>query len=580
MAFEERARIKPKSSGPFIAEITNHLDPLKMGRLEVSVKDGIQNSLTNPGETYIAQYLSPFHGATSVRHEGTNAKDFNDVQKSYGFWMIPPDIGSRVIIMFVNQDPNQCFWIGSVQDTYQNFMVPGLASTSTSNMTSAQQQKYGTKNVPVAEYNKLTELLKDPNVDKKPKPVHPFADRLLEQGLLLDNIRGLTSSSARRETPSGVFGISTPGPLDPKGPKKPIGYTKSSIAPVSRLGGTTFVMDDGDANGQNELVRIRTRTGHQILLHNTNDLIYIANAKGTAWIELTSAGKIDVYAEDSVSIHTKGDFNLRADRDFNLEAGRNFNIASGSGNININSGNNLNAISVNDMLLRTMNDFNVTSDNDTKLSVGGSYGSSITYDSNNVLGGNYNISNIGKVNILSQGIMAIKSNVDVSISGGESITLSAAILSQNAGPATDPIPASPPDVNAPKPLDLFSVPQRSTAYPWAGNFYKAPNISSIMQRIPSHEPWDQHESSNPFDFTLAKTDASVGTTIPGNNGTPKAVFTTTPAFVAAGGGAVQTITGGTSNSTSTNSFLPSPDVPTVVNKIDPSLYDYFQGAKK
>jgi hypothetical protein len=76
----------------------------------------------------------------------------------------------------------------------------------------------------------------------------------------------------------------------------------------------------------NELFRIRTRTGHQILLHNSEDLIYIGNAKGTAWIELTSDGKIDIYAEDSVSLHTKQDLNFYADRDINFEAGRNFNL--------------------------------------------------------------------------------------------------------------------------------------------------------------------------------------------------------------------------------------------------------------
>ena len=153
MAFEERARRKPPNNGPFIAEIVNHLDPLKMGRLEVAIKDGMQTS--NPGETYIAQYLSPFHGATSVRYEGTNSKDFNDVQKSYGFWMIPPDIGSRVLIIFANSDPNQCYWIGSVQDTYQNHMTPGIAASSSTNMTTAQLQKYGQVNyLPVAEYNK------------------------------------------------------------------------------------------------------------------------------------------------------------------------------------------------------------------------------------------------------------------------------------------------------------------------------------------------------------------------------------------------------------------------------------------
>jgi hypothetical protein len=175
------------------------------------------------------------------------------------------------------------------------------------------------------------------------------------QGLIKDDTRGITTSSARREVPSMVFGISTPGPLDKAGPQGLVGPEDDPITiPVNRLGGSTFVMDDGDdkflrktlaSSGppeyarlensetdgdatipHNELVRIRTRTGHQILLHNSEDLIYIGNASGTTWIELTSNGKIDIFAEDSISIHTKNDINFRADRDVNIEAGRNINL--------------------------------------------------------------------------------------------------------------------------------------------------------------------------------------------------------------------------------------------------------------
>jgi hypothetical protein len=157
-----------------------------------------------------------------------------------------------------------------------------------------------------------------------------------------------------------VFGVSTPGPLDKRGNTRGKGGRY-----YSRLGGSSIVMDDGDdkflrktsaATGpseyvnkitdditpadetipHNELVRIRTRTGHQILLHNSEDLIYIGNSKGTTWVELTANGKIDIYAEDSVSIHTKQDFNFKADRDVNIEAGRNVNIKSAL-NTNIES---------------------------------------------------------------------------------------------------------------------------------------------------------------------------------------------------------------------------------------------------
>ena len=88
------------------------------------------------------------------------------------------------------------------------------------------------------------------------------------------------------------------------------------------------------------MVRIRTRTGHQILLHNSEDLIYIGNARGTTWIEMTSNGKIDIYAQDSISVHTKNDINFTADRDINLTAGRNIN-ANASTSVKLTGGSNI-----------------------------------------------------------------------------------------------------------------------------------------------------------------------------------------------------------------------------------------------
>jgi hypothetical protein len=248
--------------------------------------------------------------------------------------------------------------MGCVPDQLQNFMVPGLAATKF-NVEGSPADKDGREGrTPTAEYNKKVNPAATPDATKITKPKHPFASVLENQGLLLDDTRGITTSSARREVPSMVFGISTPGPIDkqPGAQKGDVGKKEHKItgAFVSRLGGTTFVMDDGDdkylrktpagegppeyaAAGQgetdgdptiphNELVRIRTRTGHQILLHNSEDLIYIGNAKGTTWIELSSNGKIDIYAKDSISVHSENDINFTADRDINLTAGRNVNI--------------------------------------------------------------------------------------------------------------------------------------------------------------------------------------------------------------------------------------------------------------
>jgi hypothetical protein len=339
--------------GPFLAKVISHQDPTYMGILEVELLRPVGNT-GSEGQLHQVKMMTPFGGATSVDYIG-DEDDYNNTQKSYGMWFVPPDVGTTVMVIFIDGDPKRGFWIGCVVDNAMNFMTPGIAAT--------EQVVEGGPRAPVAEYNKkVNSSVSDPTMIKKPK--HPLAQVLEDQGLLEDDIRGITTSSARRETPSMVFGISTPGPLDTRPGAKTgkIGKKEWVIdnAFVSRLGGSTFVMDDGDdkylrktpasegppeyaaveqgeTDGDrtiphNELIRLRTRTGHQILLHNSEDLIYIGNARGTTWIELTSDGKIDIYAKDSISVHTENDLNFTADRDINFTA---------NNNINFNAANNI-----------------------------------------------------------------------------------------------------------------------------------------------------------------------------------------------------------------------------------------------
>ena len=380
---EDHAPDSPKAggaTGPFLATVVSHLDPTYMGILEVELLRDVGNT-NSEGELHQVKMMSPFWGQTSVTHVGQDPNDYNNTQKAYGMWMIPPDPGSRVMVIFIDGDPRRGYWIGCVPDENMNFMVPGNAAT--------EAVVEGGGRLPVAEYNKKVNATpSDPTKIKKPKHI-TSVQYLEEQGLIKDDTRGITTSSARREVPSAVFGISTPGPLDKRSNAKrgKIGKAEHAIpdAFVSRLGGTTFVMDDGDdkylrktpAGGakagppvyvaveqgetggdptipHNELFRIRTRTGHQILLHNSEDLIYIGNARGTAWVELTSNGKIDIYAADSISMHTGKDFNITADNDINLSA---------KNNINLFCGNNL--------MATAGANYEIKAGADGKLSVGG-----------------------------------------------------------------------------------------------------------------------------------------------------------------------------------------------------------------
>jgi predicted chitinase len=501
MAEETRKVGRLPTPGPYLAEITNHLDPTYMGSIEVSLLKTIQNNTTYQGQTFIVRYLNPFYGVTSIRYEGNNSSNFNDVQKSYGMWFVPPDVGTIVMCIFIDGDPNQGYWMGCVQDQFQNHMVPGIAASQQTDMTAEQRTRYGTNYLPVAEFLKSTQDLSIPRVDTIKKPVHPFADRLVQQGLLLDTIRGVTSSSARRETPSSVFGISTPGPLDtsPGAKTGTIGYQTKRQAAVSRLGGTTFVMDDGDINGQNELVRLRTRTGHQILLHNSQDLIYIANAQGTAWIELTSNGKIDIYAADSVSIHSEQDFNFRADRDINIEAGRNIHMRSVK-NLEANVGGFMNFIVDDYAKLAIKNDLDCLVGNTVKLSSITDFHLNVGQNIFATAGSDINLISGSEFKVGSGGMLSVDSNGEIRMIGSN--------IHFN-GPAGN-TPGSADSADNPPRLSVYSLPNRDVNYGWAPNrFYNTGTIKTIMQRVPTHEPWPQHENINTSQFSSQATDVTL-----------------------------------------------------------------------
>lgn len=352
------------NAGPYLARVIGHLDDKYMGSLEVEILRDISPGATAEGKPIRAKMLTPFFGTTFSGTPQTENNTYDETQKSYGMWFVPPDVGSLVMVIYVRGNSADPYWFGCIPSEGMNFSVPGLAAT--------EYVVEGGGRIPVAEFNKkANSQVQDATKIKKPR--HRIADVLETQGLLKDDTRGITTSSARREFPSAVFGISTPGPVDKKGPSAKQGKVgEQANVPKSRLGGTTLVMDDGDdkfirktsaetgppeyigkelgnAGGDpgiphNELFRIRTRTGHQILLHNSEDLIYIGNAKGTTWIEMTSNGKIDIYAKDSVSVHTENDINFTADRDINMTAKGNINFnstgltnLSSTGNFNINS---------------------------------------------------------------------------------------------------------------------------------------------------------------------------------------------------------------------------------------------------
>lgn len=354
--------------GPYIGIVKDNVDETRMGGLKVMIPSLSGTDEGPSSMLYDVKYSTPFYGAKSPSATTkTSPYDFDDSPHSYGMWMVPPDIDTRVLVIFVEGKISQGFWFGCVQDPYTNHMIPGIAASPNTAMSSdagfesneTVESTYGTKEVPVSEVNRTTWTAASNvgGLDKLKKPIHPFADTLRKQGLIKDKVRGTTTSSARRESPSAVFGISTPGRLDKKSKKKfKLGPTDANPeTTVVREAGHTFVMDDGDASGNNELVRIRTSSGHQLLMHDTKGVVYLANASGNVWMEFSANGAIDIYSGNTVALRAVGDIDLHSDNNINMFA---------KGQIKLSA---MNKLVLDGGLIQTY------SDTDTQIQSGGSF---------------------------------------------------------------------------------------------------------------------------------------------------------------------------------------------------------------
>ena len=300
-----------------LAEVMDNKDHARLGRLRVFLQ-GSQADKTDPNNWRTVLWTSPFAGATNpsalVKSDDAEIENlYGATQRSYGMWMIPPDVGNIVVVAFVNGQENNGVCLGCVFQPSINHMVPGIAKGKTTVANAPT--------VPVAEINRVSAEAQNMNIfekldavklpdhlskgtsDNVRRPSHtPFYNRLLVQGLENDNIRGLTDASARRESPSNVFGILTPG-------------------------GHQFIMDDKSGGSH---MRFRTAGGAQVLMDDQTSTVYVTNTNGTAWVELTADGKVELWGADSIAMRTEKDFNIRADRDVNIESGRHINIKTHS----------------------------------------------------------------------------------------------------------------------------------------------------------------------------------------------------------------------------------------------------------
>lgn len=448
-------------SATYVGIVKNNIDPTRSGRLQVWIPDlgGDDNNVQN---WRTVGYASPFFGATN-QPESNKTNSFEQVQHTYGMWAVPPDIGNEVLCTFVGGDPGRGYWFACVNSHLSHNMLPAIGSNENIDKDTVNTKNELIKNslaqtspsptLPVAEFNENDERNMTEGFTKNKRAIHEFqANILINQGLDKDSVRGAISSSSQRETPSAVFGISTPGrPLndpadDPNYSQKLAenSIDEDTYAVRGRRGGHTFIMDDGDvATGKDQLMRLRTAGGHQLLMNDTERIIYLANSDGSVWMEFSGTGQINVYSGAGINVRTDGDFNFHADGNMNLHAGGTFNVKALRG-LNLDT---------NAMVLKASE----------KLTAFG-----------------------GKVGIGSGGDLNLSSSNALTAQAGATMALVGSKINLNDGGGV--AVADPGNL---KTLQHNDTSRESAVHPWVT---ASKTLASIVTVAPSHEPWPRQKS--------------------------------------------------------------------------------------
>jgi phage gp45-like len=277
-------------------------DPQQMGRVKVWVPavDGDKYQIKNlPWATFV----SPIAGQTRDYPAGTESTETKGLV-SYGWWSVPKK-GAQVIIGFLYGDSNRRIYMGSYFREHGNRslptgrMRPDISPSPLSDTFDEIQP--ASSNLKAQFSNNLAAS------ESKTRGV--FERTVGQDNTNKDGTSGYHADLVNPKTPDGK------GQYDPQ--------TVSLTTP----GRHALIFQD---NPENSRARIKTASGHQIILDDANERIYISTAKGASWIEIDQDGRINVYAADDISIRAGGDMNITAGKNFNVQAGGEVNIQSGA----------------------------------------------------------------------------------------------------------------------------------------------------------------------------------------------------------------------------------------------------------
>jgi hypothetical protein len=452
-----------------IGRVIDTNDPQQMGRIRVQCSAWGDTYSKKVGDIPFAFPVSPLAGVTTT---GTRGAEDSEVEGpvAYGMWNIPK-IGSYVMVGCVDGHRGKRFYIGGIHPQYMTHTMPhGRFLWST--------EEKGKPDGPVDTYEQPIEPLysnlqnhftKVGNNHAPGTPDDPRANMEWRTRGVDRQVAGINNiqTESKYDGPGNFIADTEPGNasftsitqedgtrLEVDGP----GYAKSQITPDDNYETTTtsydshvyswttpgfhsYSMDDRKDNCR---IRLRTTSGHQILMDDTNERIYINTAGGETWIEIDQVGNIDIYASKNVSTHAGGDINFYADKTIRMQARE---------GIHMRTDGEFRAHSIKDFNIRTEAKFRTHSKNETRIESDA--------DMHVRVQGSTFIGSTGPLHAGTEGTMHLSSSGQLNLTSGANIVGNASQVHWNSFPAV-----------------AATAPENAKEY-WA----------YLTSRVPEHEPW-------------------------------------------------------------------------------------------
>ena len=156
----QNKRSKPDAGGgvlrelPVIGVVKNNIDNTRAGRIDVYIEDFGGTDPDDQLNWTTVNYMSPFFGSTPASSPSDNYGTYVSNPSSYGMWFSPPDLGSRVVCIFLNGDSNYGYYIGGILEPELLQMIPAIGASDNivANKGEAEQTG-GSPKLPVTNLN-------------------------------------------------------------------------------------------------------------------------------------------------------------------------------------------------------------------------------------------------------------------------------------------------------------------------------------------------------------------------------------------------------------------------------------------